>query len=186
MTVSRLSLLVLLFGSLMFLVVAGSPISWIFGERDPAKRLEFITARLDTWRFAQMIFGAGALVAAIGVLLLAIDVRKTDAGPQWMIAGLLMVGGAMSWIWHSYLRGMDPAGWVAHAHPIWLFPLFSLMNQAALVFLGLALFKFGAPRWVGWTSIVSGISFAVLMAIFRDMPPFVYYLVLGIIGVVLW
>jgi len=185
MATERISGILLLLGSALFLTAAFLPISWVFGERDLGKKVEMINASPEAWRIAQFLFGSGAIIAAMGFLPAYLDLRGKGAGAPSLVAFLLALIGAVLWARHTYLRGVDP---VAFVHkiltPRWLAGAYFILTQGALLAMGIALRKANYPDWIAWLNIGSAIAFSLLLIIFQDLPPFAYYLVTAVTAIV--
>ena len=126
---------------------------------------------------SQILFALGALVTAAGVGLLGY--RSTEAGPSFPLyaAAAVMMAGALLWSWHVYQRAATPALFTTGQLPAWPFVVYSLLTMVGLTLLGMAILQTGLASWVGWLCIGSAALFLVLALVFRDMPPFVYYLI---------
>jgi len=59
----------------------------------------------------------------------------------------------------------------------WLFVVVTLLSQAGLVAYGVALLQAGYPRWLGWGTISLALLLAVAYFVFKDVPPFAYYVI---------
>ena len=186
MSIERISGIMLLLGSVIFLIAAFVPASWVFAERDPQKKIEMINTAPGAWRFAQFLFGLGATIAAIALLFVYIHLKDNGAGNEGLAAFILAMTGVIFWDWHVFLRANDPQAFAfGQLEPNWTYAPYAILTNAALVLLGLALFTAKYPRWLGWTSIISGIFFTLCLIIFHDIPPFTFYLILGMAAVVM-
>ena len=175
--------IVICLGSLLFLIAAFSPSSRVFGASTAEKKLAVINASMRGWKISQALFGSGAIITALGVGLLAFSLRWLPANLIYVIAGLLLVG-AVSWSRHVYLRAMDPQAFVAGALPAWHFILYTLLTLAGFFLLGFeSLRLFGFHAWQGWLLMGASLLFFVAYLIFKDMPPFVHYLLGLVLGV---
>lgn len=183
----RISALVLIAGSILFLMAAFSPISMaFFPERDPAKQLEIVLNGKRAWLISQIFFTSGAVVAAIGIGLAAYQWRNLP-GSRMAYAGFAAMGiGALLWVWHGSLRASDPQALIEGTLPAWPFIGYTLLTQAGLVLVGFVMLRSALPSWVGWMVISGAIVFFVLYLIFTDMPPFVYYVLTLITGIMLY
>jgi len=185
-TFDKASAITIIVGSVLFIAAAFSPISRIFGMPDAGERLEVILAAPNQWLVAQLLFALGSVVTVIGIGLLAFRTTGHDSSVYLTSSAVLMAVGAVLWSWHVYMRAVDPALFTAGEVPLWLFAGYSLLTMAGLASLGTALLQTALPSWVGWLAIGSAALFLVLALAFRDMPPFVYYLITLIIGVTLY
>jgi ABC-type maltose transport system permease subunit len=98
------SIIVIILGSFLFLFAAfWVPTSRVFGEPEAGKRLEIIMNNKTSWNLVQGLFGAGAIVAAIGMGLMAYFLQRLNN--SWLInfAAILLIIGSIFWIWHLYL-----------------------------------------------------------------------------------
>jgi hypothetical protein len=179
------SAIVMIAGSILFLIAAFSPISRIFGEPDAMRRLEMIMNARTQWTVAQFFFVAGALVMPISIGMFGHQFSGTPlAAYLYGIMGLLLIG-ALFWSWHVYLRTVDPALFTSGALPAWLFVTYTLLTMVGLALFGWVLLQTGLPPWTGWMMIGSMVALLVLAAAFGDMPPFVYYVFTLIVGIVM-
>ena len=183
MAFDRTAAIVVIVGSILFLAAAFSPVSRIFAEPDPMERLAIIEGARTQWTVSQILFALGALVTPAGVGLLAY--RATGSGPSLTLyaATAVMMIGALLWSWHVYERAADPAAFTGGRLSVWPFVVYSLLTMAGLVLLGVALLQTGLAGWVGWLCIGAAGLFLVVGLIFRDMPPFAYYVVTLTVGV---
>jgi len=185
MTAERISGLLLLMGSALFLTGAFLPISWVFGERDPEKKAAMINAAPEAWKLAQFLFGSGAIIAAIGFLPAYLELRGKGAALPSLIAFLFALSGAVLWARHTYLRGVDPVAFIHKIQtPGWLAGAYFFLMQGALLALGIALRTANYPAWIAWLNIGSAIAFSLILIIFEELPPFAYYIVTAITAIV--
>lgn len=182
----KLSAIVILTGSILFLIAAFSPISKIFGIASAQAKLQVISASPTAWTVAQALFSIGSIAAGIGVLLAAMALRGRPSSSLVYVAAALLLAGAAAWSWHAYLRAADPRAFTEGTLPAWHFILYSALTLAALAIIGVALPRMGFPAWSGWLLIAGSILFSALYVVFKDMPPFVYYLLGLVLGVVLF
>lgn len=183
---SKVSAITIILGSVFFLIAAFSPVSRVFGEPSAERKLEIILAHPEAWTFAQIMFAAGAITTAIGVGLAGFHARGQSFASLVGASVVLLSFGALLWTWHVYVRAVDPAAFTERLMSVWPFALYTVCTQAGLAIFGAALLRSELPAWVGWTLIGSMAFFFLLTVIFRDMPPFVYYLVTLLTGVMLY
>jgi hypothetical protein len=178
--------LLLAFGSLLFLVAAFLPYSRVFVEPDPEKKLAIIMEMKKMWAIGQVFFGLGAMVTVIALGFQSYGFRDI-AFARWSHLGiLLMFIGTLLWCWHLWERIVQPEAFAKGLHTPYLFLLYSMLTQAGLVLVGILLLKSPVVNWVGWMFIIGAGVFFLLMLIFKDMPPFVYYVLTMIASVVLF
>jgi len=172
----------LIIGSVIFLVGAGIGVPRIWTEPDPQVRLRMLRERRVIWVVAQPFYGLGALVAGVGVGLLAGD----DAGASLFVVGAAaLVVGALAWGWSLYLRATRIDDFVAGRHPGWPFMTYVLLTIAGLALLGAGLLMAGFPAWLGWFTLGADLLFLLAYVWFKDIPPFFFYLLLLLVGAVL-
>ena len=183
MSTERVAATILLVGSVLFLTAAFLPVSQVFAEPSPAAKLEIITSKRTAWSTAQVLFGLGASIAAIGLGLVAYHLRDTP-GAVWAYIGLwAVILGAVFWEGYVYLRTIDPEAF-AEGGPIgWLFPAYALLTQFGLLAFGVAYLRAGYPSWLGGITITGAVIFFIVFFVLKDIPPLFYYILTFIIGI---
>ena len=188
----RLAGIVLIAGSLLFLIAAFMPISMrVFPESDPQRRVEIIEADRTGWNVSSTLFGAGSVVTVIGLLLFALHVQSASDNATLKLASILAViaaaVGAALWVIVVYGRiTMSAQEWVSGVNVnTWMFPTYMILTQLAWIVIGYTLAQTGYPGWLGWG--MAGLSALSLVAflILKDLPPFTHYVMTVIMGVVL-
>ncbi len=165
-------------GSTVFVLGAAIGVPAVFTERDPSRRQQLLESQRTRWVVAQPGYGLGALVAAAGPLALA-------DGPQALFAaaGAVLLAGALAWCWSVYQRARGIPEFAHGLLPSWPFVAYVLMTIAGLALLGAGLLRGRFPGWVGWLTIGADAVFLAAYARFRDIPPFVFYLLLTVVGI---
>ena len=187
MSLHKIDGIILICGSIFFLIAAFSPISWaVFPESDPAKKLELITNGMTSWIVTQTFFALGAIITALGLSVTAYHLRGFTTSGLVVFVIIAVVLGASLWSWSMYQRMVDPATFTSGTPLAWQFMAYSLLTQFGLVAMGVINLQSGLPNWVGWLYIGGGILFFVGYLVFKDMPPFVYYLVTLIGGIMMY
>ena len=183
MSTERVAAILLLVGSVLFLIAAFMPVSWVFAEPSPAAKLEIIDSNRTAWATSQVLFGLGATIAAIGLGFVAYHLRGTP-GAVWACIGLVaVILGAVFWDGHVYLRAIDPEGFVEGRLIGWLFPAYALLTQAGLMAFGVAYLRAGYPAWLGGVTVGGAVIFFIVYFVFKDIPPMVYYFLTFMAGV---
>lgn len=183
MSAERVAAIILLVGSVLFIIAAFMPVSQVFAEPTPAAKLEIITSNRTAWTASQVLFGLGASIATIGLGLVAHHLRGTP-GAVWAYIGLLaVILGAVLWDGHVYLRAVDPEGFVEGRLIGWLFPAYALLTQFGLLAFGVAYLRAGYPAWLGDITVGGAVIFFIVYLVFKDIPPFVYYILTFIAGI---
>jgi hypothetical protein len=183
----RVAGVVLIVGSILFFLAAFSPISSrVFPEPDAAKRLQVIIEGRRAWTVAQTLFALGSIVAAIGIGLASYHFRSTPNSATAVLGSAAIVIGAGLWCWHVHLRTLDPQAFAEGSLPAWHFIAYTVLTQAGLAAFGVYLLRTGLQSWVGWAVIGGSALFFVAYLVFKDMPPFVYYILTLLIGVMIY
>lgn len=185
MATEGLAGIVILVGSIIFFIAASMPTSLVFAEPDPAKKLEILRRSPRVWLLSQLFFSVGATVAAIGLGILAQQLRPVSAMLLGYIGTALLLVGVVFWDWHVYLRSSDPEQFVRGLIPSWLFQSYSVLTDAGLVLFGIAFLMAAYPSWMGVAMIGFPLAFLAAFLVFKDLPPFFYYVLLLIVGIVM-
>ena len=185
MSTERVAAIILLVGSVLFIIAAFMPVSRVYVEPTPAAKLEIITSNRTAWTASQVLFGLGASIAAIGLGFVAYHLR-TAPGAVWVYIGLAaVILGAVLWDGLVYLRAIDPEGFVEGRLIGWPFPVYTLLTQVGLLAFGVAYLRAGYPAWLGGITVGGAVIFFIVYLVFRDIPPFVYYVLTFMTGIVL-
>lgn len=173
-------------GSILFLIAAFLPYSRVFIEPDPDKKMTIITSMNRMWNVGHVFFSSGALLTVVALGILSYGFRNTK-GVNWSYIGVaLLFIGAVLWSWHVAERISNPEGFARGTNTPYLFVIYSVLTQIGLIFVGILLLNTFLANWVGWMFIIGGTLLFILMVIFRDMPPFAYYMITVITAVVLF
>jgi hypothetical protein len=175
----------ILTGSVLFLAASFSPISRVHMEPTAAGRLAIITAEPAAWLIAQLLYSFGAFITAAGIGTAAFRLRSRVPSVLSYTVILAIAAGAIYFGAYVYFRWTNPQAWVQITPPYPSFLTYSFLTQAALLLFGIMLLIAGLPRWLGWLVTGSMLLLILLTLVFRDMPPFAYYLLSLPIGFVL-
>ncbi|HXJ64101.1 MAG TPA: hypothetical protein VNN79_10135 [Actinomycetota bacterium] len=176
--------LLLIVGAVVFWVGAAIGVPRVFTEGDPNARLKMLQTRARSWRAAQPLYGLGALIAALGVGVLAAHWNEGRGRAVLWIGFASMSFAAMAWCWSLYLRGTRIRDFALGSLSAWPFRTYVVLTIAGLALLGVSILLADIPAWPGWVAIGADILFLVGYLRFGDIPPFVFYGVLLVIGVV--
>jgi hypothetical protein len=186
-SLQKMSGSMIMLGSVLFLIAAFLPISIrVFPEPSAVRKLEIIRDAPNAWLVTQIFFALGAMVTVIGIALVAYRFRNQSFTVLMQASVAVLFLGALLWIWHVYVRTVNPAAFAEGSLPAWPLVLYFLLTPTGLVVFGVALLRSALPQWVGWIVISSMALFFVLTVIFRDIPPFVYYLITLLTGAMLY
>jgi hypothetical protein len=185
-SLQKISAIVIMVGSVLFLIAAFSPISRVFPEPSAVRKLEIIVASPNAWFVAQIFFGLGAMLTVIGIAIIGYQSRAQPFA--WFIHAsvIILFLGASLRLWHVYARAEDPAAFTEGSLSAWPVVLYWVLTPAGLAVFGVALLRSALPQWVGWVMIASMALFLLLTVIFGDIPPFVYYAITLLTGVMLY
>jgi hypothetical protein len=172
----------LIVGSVVFGVGAAIGVPQIFTEADPQARLRLLTEHLGMWRAAQPLCGLGPVIAAAGVGYLAAIAPTRGTRATFAAACLTMAVGALAWAWSLYLRGIRVSEFALGRLPGWPFATYVLLTIGGLALLGTGLLAGRFPVWLGWLTLSADLIFLAGYLWFKDLPPFVFYLLLLLVG----
>ena len=140
-----------------------------------------LAERMLWWRLGQPLYALGALVAALGVGSLAADGEATS-GTWLAVSCALLVFGALAWSWSVYQRALRPREFALGRLPGWPFIAYVRLTFAGLFLLGLGMLTGDSPVWLGWMILGADALFVVVYLRYRDIPPFVFYILLLVVG----
>ena len=95
----------------------------------------------------------------------------------------LLVAGALAWSWSAYRRALSPREFALGRLPGWSFAAYLWLTFGGLALLGLGLLAGGWAAWRGWGVLVADALFVVAYLRYRDFPPFVFYVLLLVVGI---
>ena len=174
---------VLLAGAAVFFTVAFAPASFVFGMRDAAERRAHLDRHALSWRWGQLLFAGGALVSAAGLIVLGVQLDGR-AGTAIAVSGALALIGALPWAEHCRRRALAVEDFLEGRLPGWHYRVYVWCTLAALAVTGLSLLDTDLPRWTAWFVLGAAALFTAVMVRFRDLPPFVLYVVTAVVGAV--
>lgn len=173
--------ILLVVGSALFLAGAAIAVPRVFTEPDRSVRLRMIEARLGAWRAGQPLYAAGPVVAAVGAGLLA---AGSDADAWFIASGSLLGVGALAWARSVYMRWSHYREFALGTLPGWPFATYALFTIAGLAALGIGLHVSDFGGWLVGLTLVADATFLAAYLVTKDLPPFVFYLILGTVGLV--
>ena len=172
-------------GSLLFIVAAFLPYSKVFVEHDPEKRMIIITEMKRMWNIANIFFSLGAIITVIGLTLIMLGFKEIINTRSLYLNIFLLSVGAVLWSWVVAERIISPEKFANGTNTPYLFAIYSILTQVGLFLFGFFLLKTTFVNWVGWMFMLGSGTLFILMVIFKDMPPVVYYLLTLTLSVVL-
>lgn len=102
-----------------------------------------------------------------------------------MLTATGCVIGASTWPYGCYLRAIHPADFALGNLVAWPFTTYVVLTNVGLGRFGVALLAGVFPDWLGGLVLAADLAFLGLHIATRDIPPFVFYLLLTVVGVVL-
>lgn len=181
------------------LLVVGTAVAW-FGESrsiimdtfsgDPNPQ-RFIDAAPGEWQLAMLAMAVGAIIAAVGVLLLTVHIQRlSDNGA---VKRLSTVAGALAII-STLAYAISRT--ISATSRLWDAPIGGTLNlvlaitygvgwQLALILTGYLLLRSGYAKWLAWPVMVIAGLLLVGTVIMGGMPPGLYYFVVMFMGIVL-
>lgn len=171
-------------GAAVFVAVAFAPASFVFGIADPVRRREFLGDHARSWRWCQLPFGAGAVVSALGLVLLGAELDGWRRGVV-LLAGALATAASVPWAEHCRLRALSPDGFLDGRLPGWHFRVYVWGTLTSLAITGVALLGTATPSWAAWGTAGAAAAMAAAFLGYGDLPPFLLYVVTGVLGAAL-
>jgi len=174
---------VLIVGSVLFIVATVLPVSFqVYGEPDQARQTAAIEGSGGQWAASQALFGLGALVAAVGMGMAAQHLRKSSLAVLGYLGAAALLVGAVIWGALVTRWALDPQTFLTVEPGNVQFLAYSLITQAGLALFGVALLRSNLPSWPGWVALAGAVLAFLGFLVFRDMPPFVYYILTLVLG----
>lgn len=188
---------VIVAGSATFLAGAFMPVSRVYAEGDPQRKLAILLTHPGQWGTRQVLLAAGTATLPVGVVMLA---RQWDTGSapgsRGPLAGqrlaqgaaLALAAGAGLFLGHLEARYRDPEAFALGKVPTWPFQGYMGLSLAAMAALGGGLLarasahaKSGTqprdPKWPGWLNVGGAGVFAAVLVVTGDLPPLLVYVV---------
>ena len=106
------------------------------------------------------------------------------AEPRFGACVALLTGG-LAWGWSLYLRGTRIAAFAFRTLQAWPFAAYVLLTTGGLMPLGVGLLLGGFPTWLGWLTCGASVAFLIIYVLWRDVPPFVFYVLITAVGIML-
>lgn len=175
----------LIVGSTIFGIGVAVGVPRVFATPERETRLRLLEHHRTAWQIAQPLYAVGPVIVAVGVGLLAVDSPNPLATASFLIAATALLVGAATWSYSCYLRGARPADFALGKLPGWPFATYVALTIAGLALLGAGILAAAHPAWLGWLVLAADLAFLALYVGTRDIPPFVFYLLLTLVGAVL-
>jgi hypothetical protein len=168
-------------GSALFFVGAAIAVPRVWTEPEPEEKVRMLDEGLFWWRLGQPLFALGAVVAALGVgLLAAADEATSEA--WFVVSCALLVIGALAWSWSTYRRALRPREFALGQLPGWPWAIYVWLTFAGLFVLGAGILAGSWAAWLGWIIVGANALFVAVYLRYGDLPPFVFYVLLSVVG----
>ena len=171
-------------GSVVFFLGVAIAVPRVFTEPDRDTKLRMLERGRLWWRLGQPFCAGGALLGGPGGRFPGGRGRGAPGTNLLWVSCALLVAGAISWSWSVYLRAQHHRDFALGRLPGWPFATYCWLTLAGLALLGAGLLEQG-PRWLGWVVLGADALYVLAYVRYRDLPPFVFYLLLSIVGVAL-
>lgn len=201
----RFTGITLIVGCLLFFAGASMPLTDIRGNfiwgLPPRGWLLVIFAHPVLWQWTNLLLLGGSIVILLGLAMLTITLRAAGDRVLAPLGFSAFFFGTLLWViqlafrlsvdlWAAQETGKT--GVVPHVYEplnLWirfLFVIYGVLAQSGMVAYGAALlFPRVLPKWLGWTNIVFSLAGLSLLAFTGDAPPFLYYLMPIVMGILL-
>jgi hypothetical protein len=203
----RFTGIALLLGCLLFMGGAGltpheqgTSIVRFYGLSQRAQVL-LISRHPRLWKWGASLLISGTIVTTLGFGLLTTLFRAAGECTFSSLGVIALLFGSVLWVITLAVRlGIDPLAAQETAKTgvlpdyyillkCWvqvLFVIYTILAFSALAAYGWAVLSTPIlPRWVGWTAIAYGLAGLGLLAVTKDAPPFLHYLMPLLMGILL-
>lgn len=181
-----------------------SPVSRVYITPNNAERLRMLTAGQRGWIVGQHLTAVGTVAVPVGFAAFAravqdqrpvqdqSAVQDEDAvqgnashrsARKWAFgAAAALLAGAPFFVSSLARRASDLEGFAYRRGSNAPFLAYSGLHVVALAALGGSLLSLPASRWIGITAAASAPVYGAILAAKKDIPPFCFYLVEGLVG----
>jgi hypothetical protein len=164
-----------------------SPVSRVYLTPDASERLRMLLAGQRGWVVGQHLAAAGTVAVPVGFAAFALAVPSNEASGRrarkWALAASgALLAGAPLFVYSLSRRAADLERFANFRGSNAPFLMYSALHVVALGALGGSLLSSPAKRWIGITAAASAPLFGGILAVKKDIPPLVFYLVEGAAG----
>ncbi|MGF6834369.1 hypothetical protein QF015_002551 [Paenarthrobacter sp. TE4293] len=164
-----------------------SPVSRVYITPDNAERLRMLTAGQRGWIAGQHLTAVGTVAVPVGFAAFARalpgkDASRRTAGKWALAAAGALLAGAPLFVSSLARRAADLEGFAYRRGSNAPFLAYSGLHVVALAALGGSLLSLPTQRWIGLTAAASAPLYGAILVAKKDIPPFVFYAVEGLVG----
>lgn len=134
----------------------------IYQMQDLQKRVQIIEENKTGWNVSQSLLGLGALLTAVGLVVLALYLRSLANGLIPGLGATAFVFGTISGAIFIYRQTVDPLGSYEGAYPSSEMLYYWLALTGLLLF-GVAFLQVGLAAWLGYVTIGAALLGIVLL-----------------------
>ena len=172
----------IIFGSFFFMVAAFLPVSRVYMQTTLESKLALIEKSPITWYFTQIVFSLSSIAVASGFLLKATHMASgTDQMMTYVAAGLMMIG-SIAWSFHLFKRAKHPGKFIRKELSRLPFNIYTITTIIGMILIGVTLLNGDVNQGMAWLTIILNSAFLLGYAIYKDLPPFGYYVITFMIG----
>jgi hypothetical protein len=164
--------------SILFFLGAGIDVPGVFPEADPQQSASHADRAPDHVPHRAAALRLDSMLVAAGVGCLAAAANGRGARGVLAASCLAVAIGVLACALSLYLRGTQVAEFARGTLPGWPFATYVLLAIGGLALLGLGLLAGRFPARLDWVVVGADVLFLVRYLWFKDIPPFVYYLLL--------
>lgn len=173
-------------------VIAAASGCWLLGVsfvghvhavQDPATRLAILRRNRTLWVAGQFLTALGTAAVPVGFSRFAQAIRPGPAKALVSASAAALLAGAPLFIVDVADRAAHLERFAYSRYPGWPFQTYSALHVGALAAMGAGILRSPLKRWSGATPLAAAPVFGTILAVTKDIPPFVFYLVEGAVGI---
>lgn len=166
----------------------------VHSTRSAEERLAMLLRHRGLWTLGQFLAAAGTAAAPMGFLRLARQLRREvqdpDSTPEpaeatnfAALAAAALLAGSPLFVWALAVRAADIGKFAYRQGSAWPFLAYASLQTCGVGLLGAALQSSALRGRTALSAAASAPLFAGILLRYRDIPPFVFYLVQIAVGV---
>ncbi len=159
--------------------------SRIYVTSDADVRIKLVEQYPRRWTLSQTLVMAGGALSVVGLVLVARLFHEPGAILLAWVGAVCFAAGFLFWARHLAARISSPRRFARGELPRLPFQAYSVLTAIGLVAFGLAFWLEGFDQLLGLGLAAGGMIALVVFYIVKDMPPFVYYAMTLVVGLVM-